>query len=97
MSKMHPGTLRLFKPVALGNRIDGWSVCWIGGWDKCRVLLVVMVERPRRFARRGLAAANAGSRPPQTPRPDSLLAPRRQGDSEAEFWPIRLLGIRRPS
>ena len=28
--------LRLFKPVALGDRIDGWRVCWIGGWDKCR-------------------------------------------------------------
>ena len=33
--------LRLFKP-------DGWRVCWIGGWDKCRILFVVMVERPRR-------------------------------------------------
>ena len=20
-----------------------WRVCWIGGWDKCRVLFVVMV------------------------------------------------------
>jgi hypothetical protein len=37
--------LRLFKPVALGDRIDGWRVSWIGGWDKCRVLFVVMVER----------------------------------------------------
>ena len=40
--------LRLFKPVSLGDRIDGWRVCWLGGWDKCRVLFVVMVERPRR-------------------------------------------------
>jgi hypothetical protein len=40
--------LRLFTPAALGDRIDGWRVCWIGGWDKCRVLFVVMVERPRR-------------------------------------------------
>jgi hypothetical protein len=38
--------LRLFKPAALGDRIDGWRVCWIGGWDKCRVLFVVVVERP---------------------------------------------------
>jgi len=38
--------LRLFKPVALGERIDGWRVCWIGGWDKCRVVFVVMVDRP---------------------------------------------------
>lgn len=32
--------LRLFKPVSLGDRIDGWRVCWIGGWDKCRVRFV---------------------------------------------------------
>ena len=37
---------RLFNPAALGDRIGGWRVCWIGGWDKCRVLFVVMVERP---------------------------------------------------
>jgi hypothetical protein len=37
--------LRLTKPVALGDRIDGWRVAWIGGWDRCRVLFVVMVER----------------------------------------------------
>ncbi len=24
--------LRLFKPVALGDRLDGWRVCWVGGW-----------------------------------------------------------------
>jgi hypothetical protein len=39
--------LRLFKPVALGDRIDGWRACWIGDWDKCRVLFVVMVEGSR--------------------------------------------------
>ena len=39
--------LRLFKPVALGDRIDGWRVGWVGGWDKYRVLFVVKVERPR--------------------------------------------------
>ena len=39
--------LRLFRPVALGDFIDVWRVCWVGGWDKCRVLFVVMVERPR--------------------------------------------------
>ena len=37
--------LRLFKPAALGDRIDGWRVCWVGGWDNCRVVFVVMVER----------------------------------------------------
>jgi hypothetical protein len=31
--------------VAIGNHIDGWRVCWIGGWDKCRVVFVVMVEK----------------------------------------------------
>jgi hypothetical protein len=36
---------RLFRPVALGERIDDWRVCWVGGWDKYRVLFVVMVER----------------------------------------------------
>jgi hypothetical protein len=39
--------LRLFKPVHLGDRINGWRVCWVGGWDKCRVVFVVMVERRR--------------------------------------------------
>jgi hypothetical protein len=36
--------LRLFREATIGDRIDGWRVCWIGGWDKCRVLFVVMVE-----------------------------------------------------
>jgi hypothetical protein len=39
--------LRLTKPAALGNRINGWRVCWVGGWDRCRVLFVVMVESKR--------------------------------------------------
>ena len=38
--------LRLSQPVPLGHRIDGWRVCWMGGWDRCRVLFVVMVEAP---------------------------------------------------
>ncbi len=37
--------LRLFREVRLGDRIEGWRVCWLGGWDKCRVVFVVMVER----------------------------------------------------
>jgi hypothetical protein len=36
--------LRLFKEVAISDHIDGWRVCWIGGWDKW-VLFVVMVEK----------------------------------------------------
>jgi hypothetical protein len=43
--------LRLGQPVGLGDRIDGWRVCWVGGWDKSRVLFVVMVERVGRAAR----------------------------------------------
>jgi hypothetical protein len=37
--------LRLFHPVGLGDRIDGWRVGWVGGWDHGKVLFVVMVER----------------------------------------------------
>ena len=37
--------LRLFREARLGDQIDGWRVCWLGGWDKCRVVFVVMVER----------------------------------------------------
>jgi hypothetical protein len=42
--EVEPKFLRLFKPAALGDRIDGWRVCWVGGWDKCRVVYVVMVR-----------------------------------------------------
>lgn len=38
--------LRLAQPVPLSHRIDGWRVCWAGGWDRCRVFFVVMVEAP---------------------------------------------------
>lgn len=37
--------LHLRKPAVLGDRIDGWRVCWLGGWDKVKVFCVVMVER----------------------------------------------------
>jgi len=37
--------LRLRAPVALGDRIQGWRVCWLGGWDRGRLFFVVMVER----------------------------------------------------
>ena len=40
--------LRLSAPVALGDRIDGWRVCWLGGWDRGKVCFVVMVERVTR-------------------------------------------------
>src|SRR6266446_5243005 len=35
--------LRLRQPAALGDRIDGWRVCWLGSSDRCRVFFVVMV------------------------------------------------------
>jgi hypothetical protein len=43
-SNMHVQTklLRLREPVSLGDRIDDWRVCWLGGRDKCRIFLVVM-------------------------------------------------------
>ena len=39
--------LRLREPVLWGQEIDGWHVCWLGGWDKCRMFYIVMVvNRP---------------------------------------------------
>src|SRR5262249_13225908 len=36
--------LWLRKPVAIGDQVDGWRVCWIGGSRcPCRVFFVVMV------------------------------------------------------
>jgi len=37
--------LRLPRPVAVGEQIDGWQVCWLGGWDKARIFFFVMVFR----------------------------------------------------
>ena len=37
--------LRLFRAAGLGEDIDGWKVCWVGGWDRSRVVFVVMVKR----------------------------------------------------
>jgi len=39
--------LHLRQPAALGDHIDDWRVCWMGGWDKGKVLYTVMVERKR--------------------------------------------------
>jgi hypothetical protein len=39
--------LRLRQPVELGDRIDGWRVCWLGGWDRHRIFYIVMVQRGR--------------------------------------------------
>jgi hypothetical protein len=32
-------------PRMLDHRMDGWRVCWLGGWDKQRVFFVVMLVR----------------------------------------------------
>jgi hypothetical protein len=37
--------LRLDKPPTLGEQIDGWKVCWLGGWGKGRLFYWVMVIR----------------------------------------------------
>lgn len=44
---MYLGTkfLRLGRAVEWCTVIEGWQVCWLGGWDKNRMLFVVMVER----------------------------------------------------
>ena len=40
---VEPSFYACFQHVAMGDRIDHWRVCRIGGWDNCRVLFVVMV------------------------------------------------------
>ena len=37
--------LRLCQPATLGEQIDGWRVCWLGGWGKNGLFYYVMVER----------------------------------------------------
>jgi hypothetical protein len=37
--------LRLRQPAKLGDRIDGWRVGWVGGWDRGRVFFIVMVKK----------------------------------------------------
>jgi hypothetical protein len=40
--------MHLRRPVPLGHCLDGWRVCWLGGWDKQRVFFVVMLVRVKR-------------------------------------------------
>jgi hypothetical protein len=47
ISGLQPTTIdtkffRLRQAVPLGHVVDGWRVCWLGGWDRSRVLFVVM-------------------------------------------------------
>ncbi len=41
--------LWLREEVATGTEIDGWRVCWAGGWDKGRFRFLVMVEKVTRI------------------------------------------------
>jgi hypothetical protein len=40
--------LRLRQPVPLGHRIEGWRVCWLGGWDRHHMFFIVMVKKVKR-------------------------------------------------
>ena len=37
--------VHLRRAVALNEHINGWRVCWLGGWDRQRVFFVVMLLR----------------------------------------------------
>ena len=37
--------LYLRQEIALGEEIDGWKVCWLGGWSRDRLFYFVMVAR----------------------------------------------------
>ena len=37
--------LWLRKAPKLGDRLNDWRVCWLGGWDRGRIWFVVMAER----------------------------------------------------
>lgn len=45
--------LWLKSPVVLGDQIDAWQVCWIGGWDRCRVALLLSPTRVMDVVDRG--------------------------------------------
>lgn len=37
--------LYLPQEIALGEQIDGWKVCWLGGWGRDRLFYYVRVAR----------------------------------------------------
>jgi hypothetical protein len=43
--------MKLRRAAKLGERIDGWRVCWLGGWDKSKVFYKVQVDRVVRAGR----------------------------------------------
>ena len=42
--------LRLRKLATVGDNVDGWRVCWLGGWDSSHLFYWVMVVRVKRAA-----------------------------------------------
>jgi hypothetical protein len=54
--------LRLFRAVELGDDIDGWKVCWLGGWDKM----------PRAVRREGKAGDRHAGHEPDLPPPPAV-------------------------
>lgn len=35
--------LRLTRPVTIRSRFGEWEICWLGGWTRHRLRVVVMV------------------------------------------------------
>ena len=54
--------LRLREAVAWGHEIDGWQVCWRGGWDKWRMFYIVMVMKTPTAAKKAGTGGWAGPR-----------------------------------
>src|SRR5262249_5779395 len=44
-SKVETKFMRLRHPVTIGSYFGDWRVCWLGGWDRCRVFYLVMLEK----------------------------------------------------
>ena len=52
--------LHLKTPAILGERTNGWRVCWLGGWDRGRLFYLMMGERPLRSSGRKALATVSG-------------------------------------
>jgi hypothetical protein len=37
--------LRFRRPAVLGERVDGWRVCWLGGWDRNRLFYLAIQSK----------------------------------------------------
>ena len=65
--------LRLRAPAALGDRIQSWRLCWLGGGDRGRIFFVWnLFSWPRVGASRRRRALRA---PERTVRPTALSSP----------------------